>query len=70
MVYFIKTINLALEFFIWIGLWKIYDNILERFTLSNDRKLVIYIITIIFAFTMIYLVNDELGYKYTLYGPN
>ena len=70
MVYFIKTINLALEFFIWIGLWKIYDNILERFNLSNDRKLVIYIITIIFAFTMIYLVNDELGYKYTLYGPN
>ena len=66
-----KFINICLELLIWVGLWNIFENILARFTLSKDSKLVVYLLTIIFALTMMYIVNDGLRYKSTFYdSPN
>jgi hypothetical protein len=64
-----KFINICLELLIWVGLWNIFENILARFTLSKDSKLVVYLLTIIFALTMMYIINDGLGYKSTFYDP-
>ena len=63
----LKVLNIVFELFIWVGLWGIFENILRRFKLSNNTKLTVYILTIIIALVLIYILNGRLGYKTTFY---
>ena len=63
----VKLLNLLCELLLWVGLWNIYENILSRFTLSKNVKLFIYLMTILVSLSIIYLINDDLQFKNTLY---
>jgi Na+/glutamate symporter len=62
-----KISNVTLDLLIWVGLWSIYDNILGRFKLHQNTLLLVYILTLVFAFSLIYIINGKLSYTSSLY---
>lgn len=62
-----KITNVTLDLLIWVGLWNTYENILSRFKFGNNVLLVIYLLTIILSFTLIYYINGRLAYTSSLY---
>ena len=62
-----KITNVTLDLLIWVGLWNTYENILSRFKFGNNLLLVIYLLTIILSFTLIYYINGRLAYTSSLY---
>ena len=63
----VKVSNTTLDLLIWVGLWNIYENILSRFSLNKNQLLLIYLLTIVMAFVLIYIVNNKFNYTHTLY---
>lgn len=67
----LKILNQFFTLLIWVGIWYIYDNVLARFSLSLNNKLLVSVSTVILSFVMIYVVNNGFYYKSTLYDkPN
>lgn len=64
----LKILNTCFDLFIWIGLWNIYENILSRFSFTKNTLLLIYFITIIGSFSLIFLLNKKLSFTHSLYG--
>ena len=62
-----KISNVTLDLLIWVGLWNTYENILNRFKFGNNILLLIYLLTIIVSFTLIYIINGKLSYTSSLY---
>lgn len=63
----LKIMNVTLDLLIWVGLWNIYDNVLNRYKFNKNSLLIIYFLTIVFAFSTIYLLNGKFGYLSSLY---
>ena len=64
----LKILNTSFDLLIWIGLWNIYENILSRFSFTKNTLLLIYFLTIIASFTLIFLLNKKLSFTESLYG--
>ena len=62
-----KISNVTLDLLIWVGLWNTYENILSRFKFGDNILLLIYILTIILSFILIYVINGKLSYTSSLY---
>ena len=62
-----KISNVTLDLLIWVGLWNTYENILSRFKFGDNILLLIYILTIILSFILIYIINGKLSYTSSLY---
>ena len=63
----IKVTNSFLDLMIWVGLWNSYENIIDRFNLSKNIQLLVFISTILLSYLLIYLVNNKIGFVKTMY---
>lgn len=64
----LKILNTSFDLFIWVGLWNIYENILSRFSFTKNTLLLIYFLTIVGSFSLIFLLNKKLSFTQSLYG--